>query len=70
MLVLIPLGIVGEMKTEEYGITSKDFSEGIRKLEGTERLDAPTYPITFAGVFAFSFSIALAVYIIFKHVIK
>lgn len=65
-LVLVPLIALAGIKPEN-NVMGRPFSQQLEKLEGTHGLDAPKCTNSDVRILAFSFIIALVVYMVFKH---
>lgn len=65
-LVLGPLIALAGIKAEN-NVMGPSFSQQLKQLEGTHGLDAPKFTNSDVKILAFSFVIALVVYMVFKH---
>lgn len=61
-ITLVPLVALTELGAENYFSSRSLFSEGLRQLEGTYSLEAPTPSLSDFEILAASLAVALVVY--------
>jgi len=66
-LTLVPLIALAGIKAENHYVMSRSLSQQLEQLEGTHGLDAPKCTNSDVKILAFSFVIALVVYMLFKR---
>jgi hypothetical protein len=65
-LTLVPLIALAGIKAEN-NVMCRSLSQQLEQLDGTHGLDAPKFTNSDVKILAFSFVIALVVYMVFKH---